>query len=83
MMTTTMLWIHDDGRLACPEHVGRYARANLERRPGARLIQTPLGTWERLSLADVAQLVEMTGQEQACEICEARIRSRQRIRRVK
>jgi hypothetical protein len=86
MMTTTTqqpLWIHDDGRLACQEHAGHYAQAVLGRRPTAKLVETPLGTWERLTLADRAQLAEMTGRAAVCEICEAKIRNRQHIQLVK
>ena len=77
------LWIHDNGQVCCPEHFGRYAASELDRAPHAQLLHTPLGTWERLTRADLAQLVEMTGKEQICEICEAQIRSRQHIKLVK
>lgn len=83
MTTTTTLWIHDDGRLACPEHIGHYAQAVLGCRPTAQLVETPLGTWERLTKADRAQLAEMTGRTPMCETCEAKIRSRQHIQLVK
>lgn len=76
------LWIHDDGRISCRDHVGHYAACALERSPDARLIQTPLGTWQKLTLADRAQLVEL-GCTPKCEVCDAQVRSRQQIRRVK
>ena len=83
MKTTTPLLIHDDGRLACYEHAGSCAQAVLDRKPNAKIVQTPLGTWERLSQADLAQLAEMIGRAPMCETCEADVRSRQRIKMVK
>jgi len=86
MMTTTTqqpLWIHDDGRISCEKHAGNYFTSILARAPARAEIATPLGTWERLTLADRAQLAEMTGRAPVCETCQAQIRSRQHIQLVK
>ena len=82
-ITKQSLWIHDNGQVSCCEHFGSYARAELGRTPQARLLQTPLGTWERLSQADLAQLAEMIGRASMCETCEADVRSRHHIQLVK
>lgn len=74
------LFIHDGGEIACSDHFGAYATAQLQRTPNARLLQTPLGTWERLSDADVDQLAEM-GVTAHCETCAARARNRGRSQR--
>jgi hypothetical protein len=81
--TTQQLWIHDDGRISCEEHAGGYFTSIVARFPTLDEISTPLGTWERLSRADIAQLAEMIGRAPVCETCEAQIRSRQHIKLVK
>lgn len=88
MTTSTVqkqLWIHDNGQVCCPEHMGHYATCELARTPRARALHTPLGTWERLAQADVAQLAEMIGHEVRCEICESieRRQRRPQLRRIK
>jgi len=70
----TTMFIHDNGEIACPEHFGSYAAAELDHKPRARLLHTPLGTWERLSAADIDRLAEM-GVAAACETCAARCRN--------
>jgi len=77
------LWIHDDGRVLCREHLGHYATAELDRRPSARQLETPLGTWQRLSFADRAWFAEHHGAPICCETCNARVRSRLQLRRIK
>ena len=73
-MTSPALYIHDGGQIACPAHFGAYAAAALERHPGSRHLQTPLGTWERLSANDLEDLAAM-GVVTACETCAARARN--------
>ncbi|MBE0566071.1 MAG: hypothetical protein IH621_08950 [Krumholzibacteria bacterium] len=73
-ITIPTLFIHDGGEIACPAHAGAYAAAELRRSPGSRLIQTPLGTWEKLSAADLEDLAAM-GVTAACETCAARSRA--------
>ena len=82
MATTTSqaLYIHDNGALACPAHFGAYAAAELRRSPGSRLLQTPLGAWERLSADDLEDLVAM-GVTAVCETCAARERASGRSQR--
>ena len=79
MPTTTSptLYIHDDGQIACAAHFGAYAAAELRRSPGSHLLQTPLGTWERLSADDLDRLAAM-GATPACETCAARSRANSR-----
>ena len=79
-MTIPTLYIHDGGQIACPAHFGAYAAAALERHPGSLLLQTPLGTWERLGEADLDQLAAM-GMTAACETCAARARNTGRSHR--
>lgn len=74
-MTSPTLFIHDGGAIACPVHFGAYAAAELRRSPGSRLLQTPLGTWERLSADDLEDLMAM-GVTAVCETCEVRARRR-------
>ncbi|MBE0567938.1 MAG: hypothetical protein IH621_18435 [Krumholzibacteria bacterium] len=79
-MINPTLFIHDGGAIACPVHFGAYAAAELRRSPGSRLLQTPLGTWERLSAADLDQLAAM-GATPKCETCAARERASGRSHR--
>ncbi len=79
-MIKPTLFIHDGGQIACPAHFGAYAAAELRRSPGSRLLQTPLGTWERLSADDLDDLAAM-GVTAACETCAARARSTGRSHR--
>jgi hypothetical protein len=51
--TSEPLFIDDGGRTLCPAHLGVYAASELRRRPNARMLQTPLGTWVRVDRADV------------------------------
>lgn len=82
MPTTTSptLYIHHGGAIACPAHFGAYAAAELRRSPSARLLQTPLGTWEQLSADDLEDLAAM-GVTAVCETCAARARASGRSQR--
>ena len=73
-MTSPTLYIHDNGAIACPAHFGAYAAAELRRSPGSRLLQTPLGTWERLSADDLEDLAAISVTA-VCETCAARSRA--------
>lgn len=57
------------GELTCSHHAGAYLRADLEARPKARKIVTPLTTWERLTSVEVALLFAEIGY--CCETCHA------------
>jgi hypothetical protein len=78
--TSPTLYIHDGGQISCPAHFGAYAAAELRRSPGSRLLQTPLGTWERLAADDLEDLAAM-GVTAACETCAARERAARRSHR--
>jgi hypothetical protein len=53
--TVQPLYINDNGRVACSRHGGSYLTSALTARPGARLLPTPLGTWERFDAPDVVE----------------------------
>lgn len=72
--TRDRLFVHDDGTIACPEHFGAYAAAALRSHPSSRLLQTPLGTWERLDAADIEHLAHL-GCIAVCETCCAQTRA--------
>jgi hypothetical protein len=52
-VTDQALFIDDGGQTLCPAHLGGYAASALRRRPNARVLQTPLGTWLRVDPDDV------------------------------
>lgn len=55
------LWVSHGGRVTCAEHGGMYLTAELEQRPDASEIITPLDHW---LLIDAAELPV------GCETCE-------------
>jgi hypothetical protein len=55
------------GQIVCADHAGAYLRSELERRPKARRISTPLGVWERLDSLEVAMFMAEFGY--CCETC--------------
>jgi len=63
------LWSNDNGEISCAEHGGSYLRSAITARPKARAHRTPLGTWERLTRADLAELARMVGRPVGCETC--------------
>ncbi len=71
------LYMNDNGMLSCQEHIGSYASAELERKPNARHIRTPLDTWTLLSESDSEQLAQMVGRRCDCETCEAIARNQE------
>lgn len=70
------LWSNDNGEISCAEHGGSYLRSAISARPAARAHRTPLGTWERLTRADLAELERMMGRPVGCETCACRSRNR-------
>lgn len=57
------LWCSLGGEVECDRHFGGYALSELERRPKARRLLTPLGVWERLGAREIAR------HGYACETC--------------
>ena len=50
---TTKLWSDLGGTIYCPDHLGMYASAALEKRPQARRIETPITVWTRMTSAEM------------------------------
>jgi len=50
---TTELYINQNGRIVCAAHGGYYLQTELERRPDADVVDTPLDNWLRLDDEDV------------------------------
>ena len=48
-MTTTELWESAAGEISCRQHMGGYATAELEQRPKARRLDTPLTVWRKMT----------------------------------
>lgn len=71
-----VLWSNDNGEISCAQHGGSYLRSAIAARPRARAHRTPLGTWERLTAGEVAELARMVGRPVGCETCAARSRIR-------
>ena len=71
------LYMNDNGMINCQEHIGSYASAELERRPNAKRIRTPLDTWTLLSESDMDQLAQMVGRFCDCETCESIARNQE------
>lgn len=71
-----VLWSNDNGEISCAEHGGSYLRSAIAARPRSRAHRTPLGTWERLTREDLAELERMVGRPIGCETCAARSRVR-------
>lgn len=69
------LWSNDNGEISCAEHGGSYLRSGISARPNARAHRTPLGTWERVTRADLAELERMVGRPVGCETCATRSRT--------
>lgn len=75
-MTTTQkaqtLWTDDNGRVACPEHMGCSATFLLQQNPRLRVIENGYTTWERMTKAEVTDWMEYLaehGHTVACETC--------------
>jgi hypothetical protein len=76
-MTTTQTithWTNDNGMVACQNHLGTYGTSELAAKPKARKLQTPIGTWVKMTETDFADWMELMtefGHSQACEICRS------------
>ena len=64
-----MYFANDNGQITCEEHAGRYLSQALEVDRTASQHWTPLGTWLRLTPADVAELGEALETTTICETC--------------
>jgi hypothetical protein len=70
--TTTTYWTNDNGRVVCHNHLGNYGTAELASNPKTRKLHTPMGTWEKMTGADLAYWVEFIttlNYTEACEDC--------------
>lgn len=65
-MTTTTIYLNDNGRCTCADHAGEYLKASIAAKPHAEIHETPLGTWERFTDADFDEF----GWSPVCEICD-------------
>lgn len=61
----SILWAGDDGTVLCTAHAGMYLSTAVQQRPAARSHRTPLGTWDRLTKAEIASDPEVF----VCETC--------------
>lgn len=64
MTAVEYLYVNVGGMVACPAHGGGYLKQELERRPDARRITTPLDSWTRVPVGYVED-----GFEYKCETC--------------
>lgn len=67
------LWINDNGRICCEDHLGHYAETTLAARPTAKVLRTPLGTWLKVSepmRLEMAAEFAADGLTFGCETCE-------------
>lgn len=65
------LFAHQNGRVCCAVHLGHYGVSALAVQPDVAWIDTPLGTWVRMSFLDVQEweaFAEELGRD-ACEGC--------------
>ena len=51
----TTLYINQNGLVTCAAHGGGYLQMRAKARPRARVIDTPLDNWERLTRAEVEE----------------------------
>ena len=65
---TTRYYASSNGQTACQDHGGMYLKSELSVRPNARRIETPLTTWRRFTVADVAWFQQECDAE-VCEYC--------------
>lgn len=67
-ITSNTVWVDDNGQILCTDHAGSYLRCGIQAAPRAWEHHTPLGTWTRLSRAEVVEF-EMHFGRNACETC--------------
>lgn len=64
------LWMNEQtGLVACSQHFGNYATFELDRDPGRDELETPLGTWLRVTSGDAFAFRDATGSDMKCETC--------------
>lgn len=79
-LTTTPLYANEtDGRIVCPTHAGRYLTAAIFHEPGDSEWWTPLGTWLRITAADLETWLAEMGEPMTCEDCRSAARPDLRI----
>ena len=70
---TRTYWENDNGAIACEEHVGAYMTAEIAANPKAKTHRTPIGTFYRMTAADVADFEALMAQygdrPECCETC--------------
>lgn len=70
VVSSVELWASDNGRVCCPNHLGYSASAERSANPRARRLVTSLGSWSRLSSADVAEWSAFLAGEGVAVLCE-------------
>ena len=67
-MNTDKTYFSDtNGQLLCNNHAGGYLRFELDQRPKAKRIKTPITTWTRIDSSKVDYYVTLFGY--CCETC--------------
>ena len=62
-------WNLTNGQVTCHDHAGAYLTAGITARPKARTHSTPLGKWEVMDPADVADMTAEYGA--ICDGCRS------------
>ena len=65
----TGIFVSNTGRMTCKDHGGMYLRGELNARPKANYIVTPLDAWQRLSEFEAASLRNDLDILELCDIC--------------
>ena len=68
-MKTTSLYINDNGMVSCIDHAGSYLSSEYRHAPERDLYRTPLGSWERIDGAFIAEWTDIVGKAPQCEMC--------------
>lgn len=65
------LFVHQNGRVCCADHLGNYGTSALAAQPDVAWIDTPLGTWTRMSFLDIQDWENVARElgRDACEGC--------------
>jgi hypothetical protein len=69
MKTLTSLYVNDNGRITCIDHMGSYGKSAYEAAPERDLYRTPLDCWERIDADYIAEWTTVVGEAPRCEDC--------------
>ena len=67
--TMSNYYASDNGEVTCSSHGGMYFTSEIQRNPKLKTVRTPITTWRKMTMADLAEFEEILEGASPCETC--------------